>query len=376
MKTTHGSSHAPSLVLAKGVQGVGVDVSDRWLCAVQLIGRGEDGPAHLSGAVRVPRANEGVARAGEVQQLREAMLRAGLRAGPVVLNAPDAALVSTTLELPPRASGAPLEQLARLEVGRTHRMDPEAFEMALWDLPASDRARTMTTAMTMALPKQAAHETLQAFDEGGLRVCAMDARAHALARVAMASAGEMIGGLVGVVDVGWSATHVAMVHAGVTTPPCLVYERRIDEVCLRSIVRTLQDRLGIDDRAAELSLKMGEEDDVDHTLGDLMRSVRRYQSDFFDMLVPDVQRSFLYASQRYPTMPLLRIMLTGDGAGVRGLRSRVASALSVETSLLVPKDFAETPEESTFGREPGIVAAAGLALHAGELRDELLRRAA
>jgi Tfp pilus assembly PilM family ATPase len=353
------------LLLPKGAGQIGVDIGDRWMCAAQLVGRGEGEMPHLSGALKIARTHEGVVRAREVEMLREAILRAGLKLVPVVINAPDASLLCSTLELPPRASGAPLEQLARLEVARTHKLDPDSFEMALWDLPTPDRVKNMTLAMSMALPKQVAHDTLSAFDEAGVAVDAIDTRACALARVATGAMGDVLGGLVGIVEVGWSATHVALVHAGVSSSPALVYERRIDEVCLRTIVRTLQDRLGIDDRAAELSLRMGEEDDVDHTLADLMRSVRRYQSEFFDLLVPDVQRSFLYASQRYPTMPLVKILLTGEGAGMRGLRGRLASAISVEAALVQPRDVVESAESSTFSRDMCVATAVGLAMHAG-----------
>ncbi|HED54912.1 MAG TPA: hypothetical protein ENJ00_12040 [Phycisphaerales bacterium] len=64
--------------------------------------------------------------------------RQGVWVRDVVLGAPPDELSSAVLELPPRSSGAPIEQLARAELERDG-IGP--MEVAVWDLPDGPRTR-------------------------------------------------------------------------------------------------------------------------------------------------------------------------------------------------------------------------------------------
>jgi hypothetical protein len=43
------------------------------------------------------------------------------------------------LEMPPKSSTAPIEQLARMELARTQKCAPDSFEMGFWELPITGR---------------------------------------------------------------------------------------------------------------------------------------------------------------------------------------------------------------------------------------------
>src|SRR5262249_26290258 len=118
----------------------------------------------------------------------------------VVACVPDDKLVTAVLELPPRSSGAPLDQLARVELARVHKLEPGSFELACWDLPAPARAGDATHMMAAACPHADADRLLGAIESAGLRVVALDIKPWALTR-ACAAVGSADGTTV-LLDVG------------------------------------------------------------------------------------------------------------------------------------------------------------------------------
>jgi Tfp pilus assembly PilM family ATPase len=136
----------------------------------------------------------------------------------------------------------------------------------------------------------------------------------------------------------------------------------------------LEQRLGLDPEGAELALMGGapatdlggtqsETDDADPLVADLIRAMRRYQHDFFDRLIPEVQRSLVYATQRYPGQPMTRVQLVGEGARIRGLRTRIAQAMSVESGAVLPRDLVRVDASSAVSQDGALLAAIGLAAH-------------
>ena len=367
--------HDLGLRLPYGESPVGVDVTDRFVCAAQLLGHSERarvGVASLRVALRMPRQTTGPLSEGEAMALAGALKRAGVESHDVVLSAPDASLITGLLELPPRSSKAPLDEIARMELARMHRADPDSFAMACWDLPASDRARGATHAIGLGLAYGAADATVDALETAGLSVCAVDARMCALSRCVAAAMGHN-SALVGVVEVGWEAAQVLLLHAN-GPDWTIAFERRVSEVSLSGLCRVLEQRLGLDPEGAELALMGGapatdlggtqsETDDADPLVADLIRAMRRYQHDFFDRLIPEVQRSLVYATQRYPGQPMTRVQLVGEGARVRGLRTRIAQAMSVESGAVLPRDLVRVDASSAVSQDGALLAAIGLAAH-------------
>jgi len=352
------------LELPRGVGPIGLEITHRWVTAAQLRGAGRGSAARLLGVLRWSRPTPGAAlHAEEAERIAGALDRAGFAGESVVVNAPEDALLSAVLELPPRSSKAPIERLAMNEMARLHRRETGTFGMAMWDLPASDRGRAGTTAMAVALPDGACEGTLSATAIAGLRAVAVEPRACAVGRACGAFARGMQG-LVGVLDLGWTHTLLMLLHVA-GDESVVVYERRIDEGAYSGVVQHLRERLGLDESAAEAALRTCSEDGgrINPKITELLRTVRRYQSDFFDALLPEVHRSFSYAVQRYPAASLCGVCLTGEGAAVRGLRSRVASALSVDAWRVCARDVAAVHERSALGGDAASVGAIGLAAY-------------
>ncbi|MEA3367056.1 MAG: hypothetical protein U9R68_02960, partial [Planctomycetota bacterium] len=129
---------------------IGVDFDSRYLRAAQLTPAA--GGWRLQAAVRIPRvAPEQDLGDRDVVHLRSTLERLGFQGKHLVLAVPEEKLAVDVLELPPRDSRAPVDEIARSELARTHGYEADAAEMVSWDLPPSSRAKDMTQMMAVAL---------------------------------------------------------------------------------------------------------------------------------------------------------------------------------------------------------------------------------
>jgi Tfp pilus assembly PilM family ATPase len=189
---------------------IGLDLGTRLIKALQLTGAGPN--CRIQAALALPR-NEGEAiDLGTTTRLRDILERHGFLGHRIVLAAPANQLHQEVLELPPRESGAPLDQIAAAEIARTGKMDPGSFEMASWDLPAPPRASAGTSVMALAMRHADAAALLDPFEHAGLDVIGIDSQACALARLLAARPTE---GLSVVLDLGWNSGLVAFVNVPV-----------------------------------------------------------------------------------------------------------------------------------------------------------------
>jgi Tfp pilus assembly PilM family ATPase len=364
--------------LASGAPGpIGVDVTPRELCAVQVARRGAT--TTLLAGVRVPLTKEGTLTVEDVRRFAQSLPRAGFVGKDIAMFAPADALLASMMELPPRSSGAPLLHLARLEMARIHRREPASFELAMWDLPTPDRKQGSTQAMVLALPEDAGERAVSIFHEGGLRVVSVDARMCALARACVSHVGG-IPSLVGVLDVGWSWSHMTLLHVGGLGGVVPLYERKVEDVGLASMVQTVSQRMGLSPAAVRTALVSSAEDTGLSTgVRDVVRRVRGFQAEFIDRMVPEVQRSFSYGVQLYPSLPMTSVLVVGEGEGVRGLKERLASVLGLDVHTLHPGSVVSVAPGSALAKDASLTPALGLALAERrhiETRTSTTRRAA
>src|SRR3982750_4073140 len=176
-------------------------------------------------------------------RLREILERHGFTGDRVVLAAPAAHLQQEVLELPPRDSGAPLDQIAAAEIARTGKMEPGSFEMASWDLPAPPRANAGTSVMALAMRHTDAVAVLDPFEHAGFDVIGIDSQACALARLLAAPTST---GLSVVVDLGWNTGLIAFVHQG-----SVLFQRNLMEVNLVSLYRAVMSQFDVTEEVAD-----------------------------------------------------------------------------------------------------------------------------
>lgn len=357
---------------AAGRTAVGIDVGSRAVKAVQLERpTGPDGRPRVVAATVRPRVGDGPLRADEAAAVAEGLVASGFLGDRVVLAAPGDALMVGPLELPPRGTQAPLDQLARMEVARNFRCPPESFELAWWEVPAGGRGGRGTQALAVAMPHAGADALLDAVERPGLTVAALDAGPVALVRACRpALAGK---GITAVLDLGWGPATLSLVYQGVLT-----FGRRIPEGAFGPLQGSLGTALGVEpDVAAYLLAEVGltgraadgpvdaggpgSDDEADPV--EMPADGGRLLAGFVDTLARELLLSFAYAGHQYPDAAVAELLLVGGGAGLAGLAPLLASTLGVEVRAVAPADVAEC-EPSLRGvcSSPALTLALGLAM--------------
>jgi Tfp pilus assembly PilM family ATPase len=386
---------------------VGLDVGSRAAKAVQLE-RTAAGGVRVAAAAEVPRAEAddaaGAAPAGEgrpvtpgeAAALAAALAAAGFRGRPAVLAAPSAVAMIGPLDLPPRGSGAPFDQIARLETARNFRRPPGSFELAWWEVPPAAGRGRGTQALAVGLPHAEADALLDALEQPPrFDVRAVDAGPPALVRACRPVLAAH--GITAILDLGDGPATLSLVYAGVLT-----FSRRIPEGAAGPLQRGLCAALAVDADVADYllahvgldvrppaaaagrrvladaaaaagdALAAGDADSADEALAvdddddpiEMPDAGRRLIYAYVDTLVKELSLSFSYACNQYPDAAVVKLVLVGGGARLAGLPGRLSAALSVEAVPVAPADLVECdPAALSACRSPALMLALGLAMH-------------
>lgn len=329
---------------------IGLDVSPRWLAAAQVAGPARH--PRLVAAVCLPRARAGAPDAAELERFARVLDRHGFRGSRVVTAAPDDGLMAAVLELPPRRSGAPVEQLARAEMARSHRLEPESFELALLDVPAQGRAGDGGHYMALGLPRDCGEGTVRSFEDAGLVVHAIDARAWAMARAcAPAGAGS---GLSALLDLGESAAVLVLVRSGVVT-----YQRTVPEAGLSAVRKRMTSLLGLPTGIVEYFLgdTAALADAVPEQAGGII-------DDYVQAIAGETRAAIDYVARRSGGAVVDRLLVMGAGTRTPGVLTRLSASLGMEARPVSPSDAVEAPGElGAACSDARLTVAAGLAMY-------------
>ena len=391
---------------------IGVDVGSRWIKAAQVSGAA--GRVRLEAAALIPRAGTDAAPSpAELTQLADVLERQGFAGRRIVLSAPPQSLLTATVNLPPRGSGAPLEQIARMELARAHRCDPQQLSVAFWELPqaagpgasgaigatgapkasgASGAGATKqlesTGAMAVACSSEQANPLLDAFEAAGFDVVGLDVSWLALRRACAPLLGEAGDtGVTGIIDLGARSARVIALKQGV-----IVYERLLGESGIDRLSESLRTRLQLDDEAiayllAEVGLATeSNEGEAPATREgdrrsnpspqkkdrrgqgsgepDLYKEPRRLIVEAVDALAEEVATSLAYVAQQHRNAEVSAVLLTGGGAGIRGIDARLSEDLQAKVRVAGPGDLAQVSAGLIrHGGNPAFTAALGLAMY-------------
>ena len=336
---------------------IGLDVGSKWVKAAQLA-RTATG-WRLAACATFPRTGaDAAAGPAELREIAAILRRQGFTGRDVVIPAPGEKLRSGILELPAKAEGVPMDQIARAEFGRVHKLDIAAAELSWWELPASSRAAKGTVVMAVAYPHADAEPHVGAFEEAGFRVRAVDTPTSALARGCM----PVVQGkrAFGALDLGASAAVLVLVRDGV-----VIYERRIPDAGISRLTTALQGRLGASEEAANHLLRevglTGPEKTADAAPADRFAEARDLIARHVDAAVAEVHRTLAYASHQYADAAVETLLLCGGGACVPGLREYVASQVQTEVTVAAIDRAFECDDGVRRRVGPFLAAAVGLA---------------
>ncbi len=363
---------------------IGLDVGARWVCAVQLASGG--GAWRVEAAVKVARSGAGGGESGstlagvpaepEMARVWEILGRQGFTGRRVVLVAPESAVFSSTLELPPRSSGAPVDELARAEIARSVKKEVSEIEVASWDVPRPPRSGEGTHLLAVGMSHADSERILDVVEgEGRCVVEALDCRCCAMARACeglVASAGGS-SGVTAIVDVGDSAVSIAVMHSGV-----VVYDRVVRDAGLDRLREMVGHGLGVgggvksEAEAGGVELVMeslaGSAEVPEHTAAMAKGVVDEYVAE----VVQELRSVLAYSIHRYPGS-IGPVLMVGPGAGLLELGIRIRRDLDLEARVATLGDVAERGGggERVMG-DAAMTVAAGLAMRLGAV----MRRAA
>ena len=337
---------------------IGVDYDGRYLRAAQ-VARAGDG-WRLKAATRVPRVTPGENLGPkDVANLRGTLTRLGFTGRRLVLAAPEEKLAVDTLELPPRGSSAPVDDIARTELARTHGYEPTDAEMIGWDLPRSSRTKDMTQVLAVALRHADADALLDTFDDAGLEVDVLDTAMGALVRACRGLLAEK--GLTAILDCGWDWALLLVLREGT-----VIYRRLMPENSLRAAAQTIGKNFNLSAESVDCLLEeVGLAGSVrcERAASVPTDAVTTCLRRPLDACAEALQAAFSYAGQMYAGAVPESALLTGLGAAIPGVDRRLEARLNVETQVVIPSDIAPPdPAVTDAARDPALVATVGLAM--------------
>lgn len=330
---------------------IGLDVGSRAVKAAQLE-RVRQGFRSRAIAVLPRGAQESPDQTAA--QIAVVLERQGFLGDQVVLAAPVGKLQCEMLDLPPRTSGAPIEQIARAELARVTKVDSSRFEMGSWDIPAASRS-SGTSMIAVALRHEDADVMIDPLESRGLEVVAIDAQCWALHRSCRKLfSGE---GAVAILDLGWSA---ASLH--IADRQTILYERTLWDAGVQSLHKAIIRQHRVDESAAELMMR-GEprsEPEAAATLPSLIHPYAR-------LLCDELRTSLAFARQRFPGNWANQLLLCGGGASLSGLGGFLAERLGLTVSIASASQLLESDKRDIASSDlPLLTSALGLALYGQE----------
>lgn len=341
---------------------IGIDIGSRSIKAMQV--RLDSGGPVISSAAFVPRSSDQPTfTAPEAERLMSVLFRQGFQGERVVVGVPSQQLLSAVMELPPRSSGAPLGDIARVELARSQKCDPGQIEMVWWDLPGGARANEGTHVMALGMRHADSDSLIAAFESAGAEMVAIDAPSLATVR-ALGARLIHAPGLTAIADISWSGSELVIVQGDV-----IVYERTIKELGLAVVVEQLKKKLAVDDGAAAMLLRQlgcAPGSEVSSQLAE-SQTATAIVTQHADALAGELTMSLSYAARRFGT-PVGRVLLTGGAGTVPGLSAHLGLGIETPVMALTAADLLAVDAScAETCRTNPMLTALGLAIHHMEL---------
>ena len=319
---------------------IGIELDQHEFRAVQLVREGDTKRVH-AWAVFPRLSNEHIAQdspyghpcESEMQWAMSILGRRGFKGTAVSLAPQTRDCGQHVFELPPPESGAPLEQLARIEVARARKCDPNAFEFGFWDLPQRGRSNE---SMAVACASDAIKGMMQAYEAGGMSVAGIDIPELAIMR------GVLDTPSVGIATPDPEIDAVLLVNwfsslAIVTLGHRIVYVRRIAHGA-RRVWEHATNRFGLSESSARAVFNQ------DYS-GEHAEQIERVCSACWAALSKDLASeldvAIAYVSHSFRMAPLGKVVMGGYGAMNQTLLSRLDSVLGIPVVASAPQALTE-----------------------------------
>lgn len=343
----------------KFTKPIGVDLTGRRIQAVQM-GKSSHGLSVIAAASMDRMDPASQITSDEIRKFLESLPDKGFVGNEVVLAVPGGMMMTDIIDLPPRSSGAPVEQIALAEVSRMHKRDPNTLEMACWDLPAPARAGGTLPVMAVACQYSDAYELIKLFVDCGYSVLALDTRSWALAR-AYESLRTIESAITAIIEISWDQAHLVVMHGRL-----VAYERSLKDGGIGHLIDTLtaNAQLTSDDARRLLDeISLDPKDVIAGAVSHGDDDPRSKVATHFDTMAGEIQTPLAYLEDQYPQASVQKLLLVGAGSLIRGIDAYLASWLEVEVQVISPSDVVEVPDELSVECGAESMAAMGLSLY-------------
>lgn len=339
---------------------IGLDVGGRWIKAVQL--RRVGPRVRVIAAARFQRSGSETPSltAAEAKRTAEILRRNGFVGSSVVVPLPACQQFSCAVRLPPRDSGAPLDQIALSQLADHSRLAPEQLVASWWEAPTGGTPRE-TAGFALGGKRKDVEAILDAYRDSGLDCIAVDARPCALVRACagLLESGEFsAGSMTATVDIGSASGTLCVVHRG-----RLVYERTLPEFGTSALRKRLEKELRVDADVADFLLTSvglgaagspgapadgvtggtsraaGVADEVGRGAAgsgeessEVIAEAQEIIGQQVALMAEELQTSLQYAAGTTGGQPAGQVLLVGGGALTRGLPQRLAGCMGGASS--------------------------------------------
>jgi Tfp pilus assembly PilM family ATPase/Tfp pilus assembly protein FimT len=358
---------------------IGIDIDHCIISAVQLALC--EGGWRIAAAAVLPRVrHEWPPHDAELQRLGDVLARQGFKGNRVSLAVPETILLSGMLDAPPASSGAPIDQIACMELARIHKQDPEKLESHCWELPVRHRstsgadAKSACNLMAVGCAIDQIVPLLDSFEGLHWDVQRLSMTSWALAKACSRLAGGAAS--CALVNIGWAASTLSLVHRGV-----IVYQRSLEEAGLLRLRKQVEHALGCPPEVADVILGAAALSQApDGELGRDSNSRRvlelnRLVAEHLRIIVQEVRTSCSYLGHRFLDSAPRDLVVAGPGANLpgaieilsRGLEMKVKAATPKACLLQAAVEKDDQPALAAYRHDPALIIALGLAMsHAAE----------
>jgi Tfp pilus assembly PilM family ATPase len=335
---------------------IGLDLGAHSIKAVQLVRRGTAWQAIA--ATCLPRTNPGseLARA-DLERLLDVLRRQGFIGRRVVAALAPEKMMSGVLELPARAPGMPMEQIAQAEFCRINKLEAAEVVMSHWELPASARANRATYAMAVGCRANDADAFLDLVESAGLEVEALTSCGWATAQACL-KLSDSPQHMTAILDIGWSAGTLSILKSG-----AIIYERRMCEAGLGALIQTMVGECGVTRGDVEYILQrtgMAQSEAAgDNT--ELDNQCRSRTAGHFAKTTEELRQACTYAAHQYPDSEIPALWLAGGGSRIAGLEAFLGQTLQMPVKIAQASEVVQCPASLVKTMNGSMLAASGLA---------------
>lgn len=316
------------------ISSIGLEIDAHEFRAVQLMS-GPKGTKTLAWAVFPRLGNDDVAarkslpNADELRWASSILGRRGFVGRTVSISPSTAECTSHIMELPPVDSGAPIEQLARMEVARANKCAPNEFELGYWSLPA--KGRTAET-LAVACPRPIIDCLIEQFSQAGMTPVGIDLMELAICRGGQTELVEDDKEINASLHIGW-ASSLAVLTLGNT----VMYVRRIERGA-SSVWDLATGRYKLSPRSADSVIDDSHQQSLDDVAANMRKSA---WSGLAFELANELDVAIAYVSNSYRFAPFGKIRLSGYGTSNSVIEEQLDKVLGIPVSNTPPVALVE-----------------------------------